>query len=507
MEKRKIKKRASLNTFLSNRSKDYMQYGRYMVQDMSVEDMPLRLISFLGDMVAMLFPILILDLVFLMVTGGLLSYNMFRFSSILVDFLIMASIVISNAIFIVLFKGQTFGKLALNYKVVYDADNKEVKDKVLLIREIVGITIPLLILYIFLQLLGFLVFMLINGLFVIIDRKHRSIIDMIMKTKVVILSDKGKKTEVVVEKEKVQEPLTPAENKYDLHVYSSFSHDGEMEVEDLLKRAQASGVKVLSICDHNSVKANNLAEKLAPMYDVEYISGINIDCDYEGHHVRILGYNINSNDPRFTQIEYENLAKEKAVSARRIDLFEDFTGFKVNAEKLNHFNRFQIITEDAIARDILSNPVYRKEKLLQPYLNGNKKDTPIASFKKDFFAPGAPAYVPIVHPQATDMIALIKACGGLPVLAHPMYSLSQYKDVLNDLIQEGLIGLEIFTPHHTMSDMKYLIPLVKQNHLLVSAGSEYHGSKRSSFTLGKTGCPKDVEDIVLNFINTVKKKK
>ena len=37
---------SSYETFLKNRSKDYMQYGRYLVKELTVQDAPLRLISF-----------------------------------------------------------------------------------------------------------------------------------------------------------------------------------------------------------------------------------------------------------------------------------------------------------------------------------------------------------------------------------------------------------------------------------------------------------------------------
>ena len=56
---------SSYETFLKNRSKDYMQYGRYLVKELTVQDAPLRLISFMGDVAGMLSPILLLDYFFL----------------------------------------------------------------------------------------------------------------------------------------------------------------------------------------------------------------------------------------------------------------------------------------------------------------------------------------------------------------------------------------------------------------------------------------------------------
>ena len=497
---------SSYETFLKNRSKDYMQYGRYLVKELTVQDAPLRLISFMGDVAGMLSPILLLDYFFLLLSGGFVNYASFKVASSIVNILIILSVVSFNGIFMYIFKGQSFGKLAMNLKVVKDGDHKELHPRTALIREVVGIGIPIAVLYILFHILGIVIFMAVNGIVMVIDKKQRSIIDIVLHTKVVLLDDKGKKQNIVKEEVKKEEKIAVAENKYDLHVYSSFSHDGELEVEDLLKQAQAAKIKVLSICDHNSVKANKLAEKLAPMYNITYIPGINIDCQYEGRNVRVLGYFIDYNDERFIRVEHENLAKEKAVSARRIQLFEEYTGFSVNSEKLFRYNRFQIITEEMIARDILSNTEYRKTKILAPYLTGAKKDKPITNFKNDFFGKGGPAYVPIVHPQLNDMISLIHACGGAAVLTHPMKSLGDDKELLNKILtEEKLDGIEIFTPYHTTADMKYLIPLAKKYGLSISEGSEYHGSKRPNFILGKTGCPTDVEEIVKQFIDKFKK--
>lgn len=497
---------SSFELFLKNRSHDYMQYGRYLVKELTVQDALLRLVSFFGDIVAMFAPIIILDYIFLLQAGGVIPYAAFKASSAVINVLLLISILCTNAVIMYIYKGQSFGKLAMNLKVVRDVDNKELHPRTAAIRELVGISIPVFILYILFHLLGLIIFMAVNGIVMIVDKKQRSIIDIVLKTKVVLMDDKGKKQNIVKEVVKEEEKVIPAENKYDLHVYSSFSHDGELEVEDLLKKAQISGIQVLSITDHNCVKANKLADRLAPMYKIEYIPGINIDCQYEGRDVRLLGYYINYNDERFIQIEHENLAKEKAVSSRRIQLFEEFTGFKVNTEKLARYNRFQIITEEMIARDILSNTEYRKTKLLAPYLTGSKKDKPITNFRIDFFAKGAPAYVPIVHPQLSDMISLIHACGGVAVLAHPMKSLGKEKELLEKLLQEEKVdGIEIFTPYHSSADMKYLIPIAKKYELDITEGSEYHRPKRNNFILGKTSCPKDVEEIIKMFITKHKK--
>lgn len=49
--------------------------------------------------------------------------------------------------------------------------------------------------------------------------------------------------------------------KIDFHVHSRFSLDGDMTVDELLKRAKASGLDGVAVTDHNSIRGGNEALK------------------------------------------------------------------------------------------------------------------------------------------------------------------------------------------------------------------------------------------------------
>lgn len=497
-------KRKQFRYILKNRSLDYQRYGRYLVSDFDYRTLFLRLIGQLGDTIIMVLPVILWVDLFLLVAGGVVGITLLYRTMFATSVLILISIVTGNTYLSVILKGQSFGKWALRMKVV-DMENCELDRNTLIIREAIGKAIPIILLYIFFGLLGVFGFLLLNGLVVMIDRPyHRSIIDIILKTKVVLLSDKAMNPVEMPKSEKkvVEEPKS--ENKIDLHINSSFSHDGEYEVEDLFKQAKKVGLRTISICDHNSVKANLIANHVAALYGIEYVPGINIDCTYKGYSVRLLGYFVNSNDPRFIAIEHENLAKEKAVSMRRIQLFEEFTGLLIDSEHLIKHSRFQVIAPELIARQILTNVKYQKNPILQPYLNGNRKDQPIQNFVTDFFAPGAPAYVSIVHPSLEDMIAAVRASGGVCVLAHPMYTFQGNMEVIEEIIHLPIQGLEVFSPRHSLQDIQKLLALAKKYKLDVTGGSEYHGESKKQFVLGRTTCPLDAEVIVQNFIDKYK---
>lgn len=499
--------RSNFSRQMKYRSDDYNQYGKYMVQEFTLNEMPLRFISMLGDIIIMLIPILLWLYITLFAVAGLtpvaLAYAVMTVTAILV----ILFTVVGNVILSVNLKGQSFGKLALGYKVVND-DNSECDSKTLIIREAIGKEVPIILLYVFLGIKGLLAFIVIDGLCVVIDKKHRSIIDILLKTKVVILNPKGMRHEIVIQPEiKKPEPKVEvkAVNKIDLHIYSSFSHDGEFEVEDIFKLAKRIGLETISIADHNSVKGNIIAQRLVPLYGINYVPGINIDCEFDGYHVRLLGYFIDSNDSRYSQIEYENLAKEKAISLRRVQLFEEFTGLDVDQDGLLQHNRFQIISPEMIARNILNNSSYQKEKLLEQYFKGKKSAEPVKNFVADFFAPDKPAYVPIIQPKLEDMIPLVHATGGVAVLAHPMKSLRDDPEEIEKIIRLGIEGMEVFTPYHSLNDIKYLIELAKKYKLSVTSGSEFHGAQKKEFNIGNTNCPKEAGLLVQNFLKKYEK--
>ena len=89
----------------------------------------------------------------------------------------------------------------------------------------------------------------------------------------------------------------------DLHMHSYYSNDGEISPEELVNKYQLSGASLMSIADHNTVRAVEEAASAAKAAGVAYIPGIEIDCTYENTNFHMLGYGMNWNAPVFTEIE------------------------------------------------------------------------------------------------------------------------------------------------------------------------------------------------------------
>ncbi|WP_203362964.1 hypothetical protein [Bacillus sp. REN10] len=96
---------------------------------------------------------------------------------------------------------------------------------------------------------------------------------------------------------------------------------------------------------------------------------------------------------------------------------------------------------------------------------------------------GQPAYVQREAFSAIDAIHLIHDVGGLAFLAHPgIYSFEVPLDIL---LKHGLDGIEVYHSRHTTEATAYWLKVAKENKLLISGGSDFHGPhSRNPYPIG-----------------------
>jgi predicted metal-dependent phosphoesterase TrpH len=80
------------------------------------------------------------------------------------------------------------------------------------------------------------------------------------------------------------------------------------------------------------------------------------------------------------------------------------------------------------------------------------------------------------------VIERIKQLGALPVLAHPS---DTGDEIILQLIEHGLPGLEVYSSYHNEQEEDHFLSLAEEYNLLVTAGSDFHGSiVKPDVTLG-----------------------
>lgn len=481
-------------------------------RSMQKDDMSKRFFAFLIDTCVILAPIALWNIMVLAVFGNIVSAHGFTFISKTILIMLGISILFFNTFVYAKTKGQSLGMKLFGLRVI-GVSGKVAAPGKLIFREWIGFDIPFIVLMYFTSIFGPILYWGANALLVFFDPKHRSWIDFVVRTKVVVADatprvEQPKLAQEVVkpmpqapmeQPKPVQEPVR-LQPSIDLHIHSNFSANGQYNVEEIFQKAKEKGLKTISITDLDSAKSIPIAKRMSELYHIHYVPGIEVSCELDDRRVRVLGYFVDFPHELFNQIENDSLLHEKQASIERVRKFENIIGMKVPVERLLENNRFQRIPGEMIAEYVLSNPEYRQSPLLQPYLTGSKSIDPYREMAKDLFAYGKLCYVPVRYPDIRDVLDVIHLTNGVAVLAHPGKLLANSPDKLNQILNLNIDGIEVFHPDHTKEDTAMLLKTALDRKLFVSAGSDFYSTKKQD-VLGNTSCPSDAEKIVELFIN------
>lgn len=98
---------------------------------------------------------------------------------------------------------------------------------------------------------------------------------------------------------------------------------------------------------------------------------------------------------------------------------------------------------------------------------------------RDFWMQNNLEYKYICHSiPATQVISAIVSAHDIPVLAHPMESLSSKNENVVEMfiLSLGICTVELITPKHTNQDIKLIRNIINRNDLSGSIGSDSHKS-------------------------------
>lgn len=472
---------------------------------MKKKDIFSRFMSATTDLVITLLPILVWDLIVLIVLAGFLPSKVMTFLDEVILYVIVVSFCVTNPL-ITLIYGKTFGQTVFDIKII-DLKGKSAKGVQQALREFIGGIVILGCSFIFYGA-AIPVYLLLNLIVMLLDKYDRGIPDFICHTRPVVWRVQETK---VVEKKKEEpreEPFNvPFKNEsfyhYDLHVHSKHSLNGMDSVEEIFQKAKKLGVEVVSITDLYSVKANYEAEVLSKPYGISYISGIEMECEYEGYPCTILGYGINYKDPVYVQLENEYIKTQREASLNRIEKFKEASGIELNTHKLINLNSNGIVTGEMIVQEVLENPLFENLHFLKPYQE--EKGAGYRHLYMDLFAPGKPCYIKKSVLKLEDVLDLIHKTGGKAVLAYPKRVCGDDVELLERMMDQGIDGLEVFSSYHEEQDVKRYLEVVRHKNCYVSCGSDTYGDNGLMIQIGDSKASMKYEKLIRILIDHLKR--
>lgn len=256
----------------------------------------------------------------------------------------------------------------------------------------------------------------------------------------------------------------------DMHIHTTKS-DGSNTVEQVFEHARREGISAIAITDHDTVAAGVEGRILEKACGIEFVTGVELSAVYENREVHIIGLYVNPENKNF-QERLSYFQKRRAERAEKIVKKLREQGLKIQYEELYE------ITENMnnAGRLHIAKLLVKKNFAL------SIKD----AFNK-YLAEGRPAYMEKAKLTVGEAVELIKEAKGISILAHPV--LLDKDGMIETWKKEGLDGLEAFHPDHSYEDMSRYLDIANKFDMLVSGGSDCHGSGKDHTRIGKIKLP------------------
>lgn len=245
----------------------------------------------------------------------------------------------------------------------------------------------------------------------------------------------------------------------DLHLHSTYS-DGTDSVEFIIDKAKVLGLGMIAITDHDTVDGVESALEYGKQKGIRVVSGVELS-SYSTSDIHILGYNIEYR----SSVLVSRLKELQKLRTERASLIFD----KLDKQGIK-LDRSVIEADGSIGRPHIANLM--KE---QGYV------TCVPEAFDKYLATGKSAYVPSNRITPKEAVKLIKAAGGIAVIAHPLRLLNSgaLNYLIEGLLPFGLDGMECYYPTHSKADECKFLELAKTYGLLVTGGSDYHGDNKN----------------------------
>ena len=216
---------------------------------------------------------------------------------------------------------------------------------------------------------------------------------------------------------------------------------------------QERGVRIFSITDHDTLGAYGQFEVPAGS---RVVTGIEINTTLDEGEVHILGYRLPLGPSPLNDVLRRNREARRTRVERMVRQLQD-AGHDIDMEHV----RAEAIEGASLGRPHVGKALIRR---------GIAPDIETA-FRR-FLKRGTPGHVPSTHITPREAIEIIRNSDGVPVLAHP----GRLKDygIIEELVEYGLQGLEVFYPTHEPMQTQYFRDRAKQYGLVMTAGSDFH---------------------------------
>ena len=300
-----------------------------------------------------------------------------------------------------------------------------------------------------------------------------------------------------------------------MHVHSDAS-DGTDPPAEVMRRAAAAGLDVIALTDHDTTAGWDEARNALPG-GLTLVPGMELSCLLDGRSVHLLAYLFDPANEELSEqtslIRDDRVHRARQMVAKLNDLgaavtWEQVTRIATSSGGTTPPQRLPgghppdpRTPGGKAARDA----VVGRPHIARALAEAGVVESPADAFTKEWIDDGGRAYMERYALPVDRAIRLVRAAGGVAVLAHPRspgYEVSD--EAIAGLAAVGLAGVEVFHPDHDSSERINLTALARTLSLVSTGGSDDHGSftpsaaaERGAGGIGSETTPEDQYELLI----------
>ena len=247
--------------------------------------------------------------------------------------------------------------------------------------------------------------------------------------------------------------------------------DGTLSPQELVALAASRGVRVLALTDHDTL--DGLAEAQAAADDAGIVlsPGVEISVTWGGRTIHIVALWIDPEDEQL-RLGLGRLREYRQWRAEEIGRRLAKVGIRGAFEGAKSFSNQRLIGRTHFARF-----------LVQRGYAANEREV-----FKSYLVKGKPGHVSGDWASLEEAVGWIRAAGGQAVIAHPAryrFTRAKLLRLIGQFKELGGVGIEVVSGSHSRDDRLVFAGHARDQGLLASAGSDFHGPENPWVELGR----------------------
>ncbi len=265
-----------------------------------------------------------------------------------------------------------------------------------------------------------------------------------------------------------------------MHIHSTAS-DGTLTPEQIVKAASEIGLAAIALTDHDTVDGVEEALEAGRRLGVEVVPAVEISAMYRGRtELHVLGYFVDHRSPDLVRF-LKKLWEARWERAGRMVEQLNAAGVPVSFGRVVEIAQGGALGRPHVAKAICELKV------------ASSMDSAFGRFLQN----GCPGHVPRYKVDPLEAVALILQAGGAPCCAH--VAKLKKDDLVLDLIEHGLAGIEVWHPDHSAAASRFYQRLAQSRGVIATGGSDAHCFESGKLsTIGQVTVPYEVVEQLKN---------